>query len=451
MRQVTGLIGVLLLSMSCALSAAEFTPTEIMQMHQAGVKMKLSNDADSVSSYVVPANTSPQALINAESLDFANLAIFNLPPWLGKFTNLRRLDLSNTQIEMAGLQAALANMPKLDVLNVSGNKTLFSNSSNSLNALWPLLKNLSDLDLSNLSATPQQLGNLAPLSQLNRLTLSQNKLGENVVGLGLKQLSALRVLSMSDAGVNSAPLDALPVGSLRALDLSNNSISTLPFVNMPALETLNVGGNSRIKISKAYGGLFVMPALKQLKVDDNVSLPKALKQKFERMRLAALAPLYAPHAKRYQVHSNGTVTDRTTGLMWKQCSEGQSGSACQQGAATSYNWQDALALKGSQFAGYSDWRVPTIEELRELVFCSNGTPAKEAWDNDCDGKNDRNGSYERPTINQTVFPNTRSSWYWSSSPYAYSGHAWSVSFRNGYDDTYTKGYDLYVRLVRSGQ
>ena len=38
----------------------------------------------------------------------------------------------------------------------------------------------------------------------------------------------------------------------------------------------------------------------------------------------------------YTVHGDGTVTDTRTGLMWKQCLEGQtwSGSACAGGART---------------------------------------------------------------------------------------------------------------------
>ena len=115
-------------------------------------------------------------------------------------------------------------------------------------------------------------------------------------------------------------------------------------------------------------------------------------------------------AKRYQVHSNGTVSDRTTGLMWKQCTEGLSGTTCQQGEAQKYEWQSAMLLNDSHFAGYDDWQLPTIEQLRGLVFCSNGTPAEEAWDSTCGGKDDKNGKngkYQRPTISQSVFPNTK--------------------------------------------
>lgn len=157
-------------------------------------------------------------------------------------------------------------------------------------------------------------------------------------------------------------------------------------------------------------------------------------------------------AGKYTDNGDGTVTDSSTGLMWKQCSEGQSGSQCSQSEVKRYTWRQAMNLKGSRFAGYSDWRLPTLEELRSLVYCSNGIPASEAWDNFCSGKNDRSGEYVRPTIRRDFFPNTEDSYYWSSSPYTNDRpNAWLVNFDHGYVFANYKGYDLYVRLVRGGQ
>ncbi|MCX7076241.1 MAG: DUF1566 domain-containing protein [Methylococcales bacterium] len=67
---------------------------------------------------------------------------------------------------------------------------------------------------------------------------------------------------------------------------------------------------------------------------------------------------------------------------------------------------NAVNVKG--LCGKKDWRMPTIYELKTLVYCS-------------DGKYDTDGScinYKsvEPTINSTYFPNTLSGWYWSSSP-----------------------------------
>lgn len=83
------------------------------------------------------------------------------------------------------------------------------------------------------------------------------------------------------------------------------------------------------------------------------------------------------------------VTDTITGLMWKQCSEGLSGSGCATGTSTIFSWGEALehaklvnAVGG--FAGYSDWRVPNIKELSSLVALDRRNPA----------------------INSAIFPNT---------------------------------------------
>ncbi len=70
----------------------------------------------------------------------------------------------------------------------------------------------------------------------------------------------------------------------------------------------------------------------------------------------------------YQVHGDGTVTDMRTGLMWKQCLEGQTGADCSGGSATGMNWVTALNhARSHSFAGYSDWRLPNIKELESLV------------------------------------------------------------------------------------
>ena len=60
----------------------------------------------------------------------------------------------------------------------------------------------------------------------------------------------------------------------------------------------------------------------------------------------------------YVIHGDGTVTHTPTGLMWKQCAEGQnwSGSGCS-GTGSPFNW-DAAKLLTSTFAGENAWRTP---------------------------------------------------------------------------------------------
>jgi hypothetical protein len=134
---------------------------------------------------------------------------------------------------------------------------------------------------------------------------------------------------------------------------------------------------------------------------------------------------------RYTVNvAQGTVLDKQTGLMWKRCSEGQSGNDCATGTAARYYWSGALQrATASHFAGYRDWRLPNAKELASLV------------ENQC---------YDL-AINLTVFPKV-ASFYWSSSSAAgYSYDAWIVNLSYGNDGSYGKSDYYYVRLVRGGQ
>ena len=135
---------------------------------------------------------------------------------------------------------------------------------------------------------------------------------------------------------------------------------------------------------------------------------------------------------RFTINNDGTVSDTKTGLTWKKCSEGQSGVDCRIGTATTYTWQGALQQAQSVnnnggFAGYKNWRLPSIKELSSIV------------EEQC----------IEPSINLAVFPESPSYWYWSSSPFAVSSSfAWFVYFDYGYSDYLSKGDFNFVRLVR---
>jgi len=134
----------------------------------------------------------------------------------------------------------------------------------------------------------------------------------------------------------------------------------------------------------------------------------------------------------YSDNANGTVTHNKTGLMWKRCAEGQSwsGGTCSAVAsATSMTWKNSLAAaKNSSFAGYTDWRLPNINELMSI--------SEECGDS--------------PAINTAQFPNTPQSGFWSSTPRNLAGYAWAVSFYSGTLQTQESIVGNYVRLVRAG-
>jgi len=67
--------------------------------------------------------------------------------------------------------------------------------------------------------------------------------------------------------------------------------------------------------------------------------------------------------KRFKDNGDGTITDLETKLMWKQTDSFQDTSKW-------LNWYRAkeylLALGTEKFAGYQDWRMPTLEEAESL-------------------------------------------------------------------------------------
>jgi formylglycine-generating enzyme required for sulfatase activity len=62
-------------------------------------------------------------------------------------------------------------------------------------------------------------------------------------------------------------------------------------------------------------------------------------------------------------NGDDTLTDRVTGLMWQK-----------EGSSEGMTWAEAKEyvnkLNSDLFAGYSDWRLPTIEELASLMKSS---------------------------------------------------------------------------------
>ena len=133
----------------------------------------------------------------------------------------------------------------------------------------------------------------------------------------------------------------------------------------------------------------------------------------------------------YTSQGDGTVTDTRTGLMWKQCAEGLTGTNCQIGSAQTFTWANALAhAEASTFANYTDWRLPNVKELRSLV-------------EEC---------RLSPSINTNRFPNTPGGHFWSGSPRASdANYAWFVVFSGGLAGVNSRSSDHGVRLVRGGQ
>ena len=152
------------------------------------------------------------------------------------------------------------------------------------------------------------------------------------------------------------------------------------------------------------------------------------------------------------------VKDNVTGLIW----EGKAASGLRAGTSTYTHYDDATQpqrwngsasvnptlaeidaasnsvgyknyVNSVALCGYTDWRLPTVDELQGIV--------------------DYGVAYPGPTIHTVWFPNTSSNWYWTSSPYVgLAFNAWYVYFDVGYVFNGGRGGPYgAVRLVRASQ
>jgi hypothetical protein len=119
---------------------------------------------------------------------------------------------------------------------------------------------------------------------------------------------------------------------------------------------------------------------------------------------------------RFTDNSDGTVTDKLTGLMWTKNAHPISAMA----------WEAALqACNDFVFAGYDDWRMPNVREMSSLI---------------------RYGGYGLPDGHP--FDNIYNSWKWTSTG---GGEAYACDYE-GQIRYFPKTYDFFdVCPVRGGK
>ena len=112
------------------------------------------------------------------------------------------------------------------------------------------------------------------------------------------------------------------------------------------------------------------------------------------------------------------VKDLARGLMWGPTLDGK------------MDFDHAKkACAECRLLDFSDWRLPTVEELFLLADRTRTDPA----------------------IDTDLFPDTKSDYYWTASPWASSpaSCAWFVSFSSGGASNLPHYYEAFVRPVRS--
>jgi len=142
------------------------------------------------------------------------------------------------------------------------------------------------------------------------------------------------------------------------------------------------------------------------------------------------------------------VRDNLTGLIWeiKQDKDNVQNYSNPHDADNRYTWYDGTngiprdgtdtldlinALNDAHFGGFNDWRLPTIKE--PFTIADSSMPCTPSGG-----------------INTNYFPNTMSSGYWSSTPYAGSSIGVWTFYCGGtsYHSIVDAYYSAYVRAVR---
>ncbi|OGO12498.1 MAG: hypothetical protein A2Y53_01815 [Chloroflexi bacterium RBG_16_47_49] len=148
---------------------------------------------------------------------------------------------------------------------------------------------------------------------------------------------------------------------------------------------------------------------------------------------------------RFTENTDSTVTDNLTGLMWTKnanlmTTRDSSFDADWTGGDGLVNWQHVLdyvaKLNAEAYLGYTDWRLPNVNEIETLVNAEQSNPA--TW------------------LNTQGFSNVQWDGFWWSSTSVSSSTdaAWFVNMSDGFIGGVSKSYyynGFYVWPVRSEQ
>jgi len=117
------------------------------------------------------------------------------------------------------------------------------------------------------------------------------------------------------------------------------------------------------------------------------------------------------------INGDKVVVDKVTNLMWHQ-----GGSLSSKAFTEAKKWIVSLNSRG--YAGYNDWRLPTLEEATSLL-----------------DKNERNRLFIDPVFS------SKQQWIWTGDGYN-SKEGWVVYFYSGFVHRDRLSTHIYVRPVR---
>lgn len=141
----------------------------------------------------------------------------------------------------------------------------------------------------------------------------------------------------------------------------------------------------------------------------------------------------AVHGTGYDTSLPGLVKDNQIGIVWQQLDDG---------SYPSFDWDNAdNHCRDLEYAGFSDWRLPSAYELFTLVQLESGSSNHH---------------------NLTVFPNSPADYYWTGTPMTFFGPGWyNIVWFGSYESSVFGGapqslaadpsyFEHPVRCVRGG-
>ncbi|MBD3339988.1 MAG: DUF1566 domain-containing protein, partial [Candidatus Lokiarchaeota archaeon] len=165
-------------------------------------------------------------------------------------------------------------------------------------------------------------------------------------------------------------------------------------------------------------------------------------RKFYDRRYNEKGPGFQNRLETKTLNDDKVVYDHATGLMWQQS-----------GSKEIMNYEDAMMwiaqLNSDEFAGFNDWRLPTLEEAMSLV-----KPKKNIDDLYIDSTFSSNESTFWRVIYSVMNKNKiTQDWIWTADRVKGERWVWIVNFGSGYCCSSILGSEdgLYVRAVRSGR
>lgn len=274
--------------------------------------------------------------------------------------------------------------------------------------------------------TSQQAAELAALTAENAAAKETTPLKESIKKLSEKQFTVSSDHIAIDLGVYDADKQHFPVAltSKSALvKLAMNGTIPLPRDKAKSFKQQYLAGAIRPTVTVKTGSGEALQVALISDADNSLLMPEngefmtaaGRKQKEKEAKLALV-----------EERKRLIYTDPKTKLQWVR-----NGNL----AGEKLNWQDAMNWAANlNYAGYSDWRLPTKDEL--AAFAKN------------------TGSYPVDFFNANGFPNIQGmDFYWAAATRESSNkRAWRVNMMLGVMERDNKDFPLnYVWPVRSGQ